>query len=96
MAARRMFVRKELVTYDTEVLVNEWTGTLGRRAQVRGIEVWHFNDRGQVDNQRLYGFLHTGPETSVVQNLRMFAAAPVTAATYGWLRLRAGDANACR
>lgn len=90
MAARRMVVSKRLVTSDADTIVNEWTGSLGGRTNARGIEVWHFDEHGHVDDQRLYGFLNTGPDSSALQSLRMLAAYPVTAATFGLQRLRSG------
>jgi SnoaL-like protein len=93
MAARRMVVNKRLVTSDAETIVNEWTGSLGGRTSARGIEVWHFDDHGRVDSQRLYGFLNTGPDTSALQSLRMLAGYPVTASTFALMRLTSGKAS---
>jgi len=88
MAARRMFVSKTLVAADSNTIVNEWVGEVAGRHSARGIEVWELNDAGLVVEQRLYGFLDARPESSVVQNLRMLVAHPLTAV--GYARARVG------
>lgn len=87
MTARRMRVAKQLVVCDSHTIVNEWTGTMGTRTEVRGIEIWQFSADGFVNSQRLYGFLNVGPEGNLGLNLRMLGAYPVTAAALGWARL---------
>lgn len=87
MQARRMYVHKQLVTSDDRTIVNEWTGSLRDRTAARGIEVWRFDDDGRVHDQHLYGFLNTGPDTGTLPGLRMLASYPLTALTFGRLRL---------
>ena len=89
MEARRMFVTKTLVTADEATIVNEWTGEVAGRQTARGIEVWKLDGDGLVVEQRLYGFLDARPESSVVQNLRMLVAHPLTALGYARARSRA-------
>lgn len=86
MSARRMFVTKTLVTADSSTIVNEWVGEVAGSKSARGIEVWKLNDDGLVVEQRLYGFLDARPESSVVQNLRMLVAHPLTAVGYARAR----------
>ena len=88
MAARKMFVSKTLVTADASTIVNEWVGEVAGKQSARGIEVWELNDAGLVVEQRLYGFLDARPDSSVVQNLRMLVAHPLTAV--GYARARVG------
>ena len=88
MAARRMFVSKTLVAADANTIVNEWVGEVAGKHTARGIEVWELDDDGLVVEQRLYGFLDARPESSVVQNLRMLVAHPLTAV--GYARARVG------
>jgi hypothetical protein len=90
MEARGLLVEKTLVTADDRTIVNEWTGSLGGRTEARGIEVWRFDERGRVEEQHLYGFLNTGPDTGVLPSLRMLAAYPLTATTFARLRVTAG------
>jgi len=82
MEARRMFVSKTLVAADANTIVNEWVGEVAGKHSARGIEVWEFNEAGLVVEQRLYGFLDARPDSSVVQNLRMLVAHPLTAIGY--------------
>jgi ketosteroid isomerase-like protein len=89
MEARRMFVTKTLVTADETTIVNEWTGEVAGRQTARGIEVWKLDGDGLVVEQRLYGFLDARPESSLVQNLRMLVAHPLTALGYARARSRA-------
>jgi hypothetical protein len=89
MEARRMFVTKTLVTADESTIVNEWTGEVAGRPTARGIEVWKLDGDGLVVEQRLYGFLDARPESSIVQNLRMLVAHPLTALGYARARSRA-------
>jgi hypothetical protein len=89
MEARRMFVTKTLVTADESTIVNEWTGEVAGRQTARGIEVWKLDGDGLVVEQRLYGFLDARPESSIVQNLRMLVAHPLTALGYARARSRA-------
>jgi hypothetical protein len=89
MEARRMYVSKTLVTADSTTIVNEWVGEIAGRATARGIEVWELNEAGLVVDQRLYGFLDARPESSLVQNLRMLVAHPLTAVGYARARARA-------
>jgi nuclear transport factor 2 (NTF2) superfamily protein len=93
MQARRMYVHKQLVASDDRTIVNEWTGSLGDRTAARGIEVWRFDDHGRVEDQHLYGFLNTGSDTDALPSLRMLAAYPLTALTFGRLRLTSGRAS---
>ena len=88
MEARRMFVSKTLVAADSNTIVNEWVGEVAGRHSARGIEVWELNGEGLVVEQRLYGFLDARPESSVVQNLRMLVAHPLTALGYARARAR--------
>jgi hypothetical protein len=88
MEARRMFVSKTLVAADSNTIVNEWVGEVAGRHSARGIEVWELNDVGLVVEQRLYGFLDARPESSLVQNLRMLVAHPLTALGYTRARVR--------
>lgn len=90
MQARGLLVEKELVTSDDRTIVNEWTGSLAGRTEARGIEVWRFDDLGRVEEQHLYGFLNTGADTAVLPSLRMLASYPLTALTFGRLRLTSG------
>lgn len=87
MDARGLFVEKQLVSSDDRTIVNEWTGSLAGRTAARGIELWRFDDRGLVDEQRLYGFLNTGPDSDLLPSLRMLAAYPITALTFARLKL---------
>lgn len=89
MEARRMYVSKTLVTADPTTIVNEWVGEVAGRRTARGIEVWKLNEAGLVVEQRLYGFLDARPESSLVQNLRMLVAHPLTAIGYARARSRA-------
>ena len=89
MEARRMFVSKTLVAADSNTIVNEWVGEVAGRHTARGIEVWELNDAGLVVEQRLYGFLDARPESSLVQNLRMLVAHPLTAVGYARARVHA-------
>lgn len=82
MELRRMRVTKSLVTADDDTIVNEWTGSLAGRTAARGIEVWHFDENGFVDSNRLYGFLNTRPDTSLLGSLRMLSSYPVTAVAF--------------
>jgi hypothetical protein len=82
MERRRMYVSKRLVLSDDRVVVNEWTGTVAGRDSARGIEVWERDAAGLVVDQRLYGFLDVRGESSVVQNLRMLVAHPLTATAF--------------
>ena len=88
METRRMFVTKTLVAADANTIVNEWVGEVAGKHSARGIEVWELNEVGLVVEQRLYGFLDARPESSVVQNLRMLLAHPLTAV--GYARARVG------
>ena len=89
MEVRRMFVTKTLVTADETTIVNEWTGDVAGKQTARGIEVWRLDGDGLVVEQRLYGFLDARPDSSVVQNLRMLVAHPLTAVGYARARSRA-------
>ena len=63
-------------------------GEVAGKHTARGIEVWEFDEDGLVVEQRLYGFLDARPESSLVQNLRMLVAHPLTAV--GYARARVG------
>lgn len=88
MERRRMFVSKTLVAADSNTIVNEWVGEVSGRHSARGIEVWELDGTGLVVEQRLYGFLDARPDSSVVQNLRMLVAHPLTALGYTRARVR--------
>lgn len=87
MEARRMFVRKELIAVDGLTLVSSWSGGLAGGTVAQGIEVWRFDPAGRVVEQRCDGFLNVAGDSSIRQSLRMLVAYPVTAATFGWVRL---------
>ena len=59
-----MFVSKTLVAADASTIVNEWVGEVAGKHTARGIEVWELDAR---------------PESSLVQDLRMLVAHPLTA-----------------
>ena len=82
METRKMFVAKTLVAADANTIVNEWVGEVAGKHSARGIEVWELDADGLVVEQRLYGFLDARPESSLVQNLRMLVAHPLTAVGY--------------
>lgn len=86
MRARRLSVRKRLIVADDHHIVSDWTGDLGRHGTARGVEVWRFGPQSLLVDQTLYGFLGTGPETALTQNLRMLTAHPRSALTFARLR----------
>jgi ketosteroid isomerase-like protein len=88
---RQLTVRKQLVVADESTIVNQWEGSLRGRSDAHGIEVWRFDADGRVSEQRLYGYLNAGPDSSIVQSLRMLAAYPLTAATFARARLGRGS-----
>lgn len=92
MRARGLTVSKRLVSVDDQTIVNEWRGN-GARANARGIECWRFGAGGLVVEQRLYGFLNAGPDTSPRQQLRLLLAYPITAVTFAMARLRAARSD---
>ena len=82
MAARDFRLAKTIVSVADEVILNEWTGTLGGRNESRGIEYWVFDDEAKVREHRLYSFLDVRPSTSPVQRARMGLAYPRTALSF--------------
>lgn len=79
MAARDFRLAKTVVSVTDEVILNEWTGTIGGHNESRGIEYWVFDEAGRVREHRLYTFLDVRPSTSPVQRARMGLAYPRTA-----------------
>ena len=88
MEKRQMYVTKTLVAADETTIVNEWVGVVAGKRSARGIEVWQLDQAGLVVDQRLYGFLDARPDSSLVQNLRMLVAHPLTATSFARARLR--------
>jgi hypothetical protein len=86
MEARNMIVAKSLVVADENTIVNEWTGSVAGRPNARGIEVWQLDENGRVADQRLYGFLDARPDSSLVSNLRMLLAHPLSALAFARTR----------
>jgi nuclear transport factor 2 (NTF2) superfamily protein len=86
MRKRQMFVNKRLRAASDTTIVNEWTGSLAGEAAACGIEVWQFGNDGLVTDQRLYGFLDTGADTSVKHNLRLLLSHPRNALAFAWCR----------
>jgi SnoaL-like domain len=87
---RLVQVRKELVAITDDTIVNTWEGTVGRRRETRGIEVWRFDTDGKVCHQRMYTFLDVRPDTDWVQRLRILLLSPRTALAFLRAQLRAG------
>lgn len=88
---RQLQVRKQVVVADDTTIVNQWEGSLSGRTDAHGIEVWRFDADGRVAEQRLYGYLNAAPDSSVVQNLRMLAAYPLTALTFARAKFGKGS-----
>lgn len=82
MDERDFRLAKTIVSVTEEVILNEWTGTLGGRNESRGIEYWVFDGDGKVREHRLYTFLDVRPSTSPVQRARMGLAYPRTALSF--------------
>jgi len=81
-AARDFRLAKTLRAVDGELVVNDWTGTLGGRTDARGIEHWRFDAAGRVATHRMYSFLNVKPSTSPVQRARLAATYPLTALAF--------------
>lgn len=79
MAERDFRLAKTIVSVADEVIVNEWTGTIGGRTESRGIEYWVFDAVEKVREHRLYTFLEVRPSTSLVQRARLGISYPRTA-----------------
>jgi len=90
LGRRRFSVAKELIAASDGVVVNGWQGSLGGRADGRGIEVWRFDAAGQVREHRLYSYLSVRPATSWPGRLRFALTAPRTAVTLLREQRRAG------
>ena len=88
MARRRLFVTKNVLSADGTTIVNDWTGRMGRRATPTGVEVWRFDENGLVSDHRLFCYLNVRDDRSVLQQLRLLLAYPVTALTYALVRRR--------
>jgi hypothetical protein len=88
--ARSVHVQKELVAVADDTIVNRWEGTVGRRQQTRGVEIWKFDENGMVCHQRLYTFLDVRPESDWVQRLRLLVLYPRTALAFVRAQLRVG------
>jgi hypothetical protein len=82
MDARGFRLSKTLLGAADDVLVNEWTGTLGGRTEAYGIEYWHFDDEGKVSHHCMLSLLNVKPSTSLLQRLRLFLTYPLTAVTF--------------
>ena len=52
-------LKKKITLADHAIIINEWIGSVegGQKQTARGIEVWCFNEPGQVSRHRLYSFL---------------------------------------
>jgi SnoaL-like domain len=88
--ARSIQVRKQLVASTDDTIVNTWQGTVGRRHETRGIEVWKFDADGKVCHQRMYTFLDVRPDVDWVQRLRILLINPRAAFAFLRAQLRAG------
>jgi hypothetical protein len=82
MEERGFRLAKTLISCADDVIVNEWTGTLGGRTESRGIEYWVFDSERRVHEHRLFSFLNVKPSTSPLQRLRLGLAYPRTAASF--------------
>jgi len=82
MDDRDFRLAKTIVSVADDVILNEWTGTLGGRNESRGIEYWVFDAERKVREHRLYTFLDVRPSTSPVQRARMGLAYPRTALSF--------------
>jgi ketosteroid isomerase-like protein len=82
MDDRDFRLAKTIVSVADDVILNEWTGTLGGRNESRGIEYWIFDDDDMVREHRLYTFLDVRSSTSPVQRARMGLAYPRTALSF--------------
>ena len=82
MDDRDFRLAKTIVSVTDDVILNEWTGTLGGRNESRGIEYGVFDDERRVREHRLYTFLDVRPSTSPVQRVRMGIAYPRTALSF--------------
>lgn len=91
MAERDFRLAKTIVSVGDDVILNEWTGTLGGRNEARGIEYWVFDDARKVREHRLYTFLDVRPSSSPVQRARMGLAYPRTALSLLRAQRRRGD-----
>lgn len=90
---RRGFrVRKALLAADAETIVNDWHGTRRGGADAFGVEVWRFNERGEVVEHLLTGYLDVRPATNLLARLRLGLSAPILGAAV----LRAGQREAKR
>jgi len=82
MEKRDFRLAKTLISTSDDVIVNEWTGTLGGHTESRGIEYWVFDNEGQVREHRLFSFLNVKPSTSLLQRLRLGLAYPRSALSF--------------
>jgi ketosteroid isomerase-like protein len=82
MEQRGFRLAKTIVSVSEDVIVNQWTGTLGGRTESRGIEYWVFDEGGKVREHRLFSFLNVKPSTSRLQRARLVATYPRTALSF--------------
>jgi hypothetical protein len=82
MDNRGFRLSKSLLGASNDVLVNEWTGTLGGRTEAYGIEYWRFDGEGKVSHHRMLSLLNVKPSTSLLQRLRLFLSYPLTAISF--------------
>lgn len=90
-ARERFAVRKTVIAAADGVLVNGWEGSSRRRTEMRGLEVWAFDDQSQVVRHLLHTFVDVRPAASWRARLRVLVASPGLALTLAAAERRAGS-----
>ncbi len=81
-AMPHFILTKRIVLSSQQKIINEWEGTIDRKRKVqsRGIEIWTFNELGQVIHHKLYTFLKVYSADDLKGKLLFGLASPVL----GW------------
>jgi nuclear transport factor 2 (NTF2) superfamily protein len=82
MGERDFRLKKQLQTVGDDIIVNDWTGTLGDRTEEHGIESWRFDESGKVVEHRMFSFMNVKPADSPLQRLRLAMSYPISALAF--------------
>lgn len=78
-AIPHFYLEKKITTADQYTIVNEWSGTIDIKAKkaARGIEIWRFNQNGQVIQHTLYSFFQLYTSKALSGKIHFFLKHPI-------------------